>query len=85
MQCESTLLLVFDPLEEFCKFKGIHPLCVLLTIKITSLVKTRQFILLFSTTCFSLKGHQQVEYRIKRIYMLLTLYFIYVLLILYST
>jgi len=82
MQCEGTLLLMFYPLEELCKFKRIHPLCVFLTIKITSPVKTQQFILLFSTTCFSLKGHQQVEYRIKRIYIYIYIY-IYMLLTLH--
>jgi hypothetical protein len=30
--------------------------------------KTQSFILLFSTTCFSLKGHHQFEYKNKRIY-----------------
>jgi len=29
-----------------------------------NLVKTQQFIQLFSTTCFSLKGHHHVEHKI---------------------
>jgi len=51
-------LKTFVSLREFVSF-------VLLTIKITvSPVKTQLFILVFSTACFSLKGHHQVEYKI---------------------
>jgi hypothetical protein len=83
---------MFHSLKEFCKFKRIHPFCVFFTIKITaSPVKTQQFILLFSTTCFSLKGHHQVQYKSIYIYiyiyilLILYIFYIYVLIILYST
>jgi hypothetical protein len=31
-------------------------------------VNTNQFVVLFSTTCFGIKGHHQVEHNNKRIY-----------------
>jgi hypothetical protein len=42
----------------------------ILPIRITiNPVKTQQCILLFSTTCFGLKGHHDVEHQNKRIYL----------------
>jgi hypothetical protein len=42
-----------------------------------SLVKTQQFILLFSTTRFGLKGHHRVEHKIKIIYIYIYMYSLY--------
>jgi hypothetical protein len=42
---------------------------VLFTIIVNVCPVKIQFIILFSTACFSLKGHDQVEHKIKRIYM----------------
>ena len=44
------------------------PLCFLAITTAASPVKTREFILLFSTTCFGLKGHHQFEHKSEGIY-----------------
>jgi hypothetical protein len=49
-------------------FLKIHPLVPLTVTSMTSPVKTQQFILLFSATVFGLKGQDQFEHNIKRVY-----------------